>query len=152
MKFKKFVKSIGADGMLYTRKNGERWLCSDSIYMKVPEDIHTITAIDCAEIPPLVEDILSGSGMYTRPCELTKAIMPHPNGVIKDCVRIYSDRNNLDTTAISNDGYVLIERGDVVEMYVVSTKVSALVIKRPVPFCDEMETVGLIFNTVYEEE
>lgn len=46
MKFKKFVKSLGADGILYVRENGDRWLSSGSIFMKVPEDIRTVTACD----------------------------------------------------------------------------------------------------------
>jgi hypothetical protein len=46
MKFKKFVKSLGADGILYVRENGDRWLSSCSIFMKVPEDIRTVTACD----------------------------------------------------------------------------------------------------------
>lgn len=50
MKFKKFVKSLGADGILYVRENGERWLSSGSIFMKVPEDIRTVTACDSAEM------------------------------------------------------------------------------------------------------
>ena len=29
MKFQKFVKALGSDGIVYNRKNGERWLASD---------------------------------------------------------------------------------------------------------------------------
>lgn len=50
MKFKKFVKSLGADGILYVRENGDRWLSSGSIFMKVPEDIRTVTACDSASM------------------------------------------------------------------------------------------------------
>lgn len=50
MKFKKFVKSLGADGILYVRENGDRWLSSGSIFMKVPEDIPTVTACDSASM------------------------------------------------------------------------------------------------------
>lgn len=49
MKFKKFVKSLGADGILYVRENGDRWLSSGSIFMKVPEDIRTVTAVDLVD-------------------------------------------------------------------------------------------------------
>ena len=28
MKFQKFVKALGSDGIVYNRKNGERWLAS----------------------------------------------------------------------------------------------------------------------------
>lgn len=50
MKFKKFVKSLEADGILYVRENGDRWLSSGSIFMKVPEDIRTVIACDSASM------------------------------------------------------------------------------------------------------
>lgn len=113
MKFKKFVKSLGADGILYVRENGDRWLSSGSIFMKVPEDIRTVTACDSASMLSLslIENII-----------------------------------NYDTF-ICNDGYALIERGDIVEMFV-DEKISALVIKRPVDLVDE-EIVGVILRTEY---
>lgn len=69
------------------------------------------------------------------------------DGVIKDCVRIFATENGIDKTAICNDGYALIERGDIVEMFV-DEKISALVIKRPVDLVDE-EIVGVILRTEY---
>jgi hypothetical protein len=146
MKFKKFVKSLGADGVLYNRSNGERWLTSGSIFMKVPEDIRTVTACDSAEMPSLIEDIINYD-TFSQPCALVEAVMPAPDGVIKDCVRIFATENGIDKTAIANDGYALIERGDIVEMYV-TEKISALVIKRPVDLVDE-EIVGVILRTDY---
>ena len=146
MKFKKFVKSLGADGVLYVRNNGDRWLSSGSIFMKVPEDIRTVTACDSAEMLSLVENIINYDS-FTQPCMLVEAVMPGPDGVIKDCVRIFATENGIDKTAISNDGYALIERGDMVEMYV-DEKISAVVIKRPVDLVDE-EIVGVILRTEY---
>lgn len=146
MKFKKFVKSLGADGILYVRENGERWLSSGSIFMKVPEDIRTVTTCDSAEMLSLVENIINYD-FFTQPCMLVEAVMPVPDGVIKDCVRIFATENGIDKTAISNDGYALIERGDMVEMYV-DEKISAVVIKRPVDLVDE-EIVGVILRTEY---
>lgn len=146
MKFKKFVKSLGADGVLYNRSNGERWLTSGSIFMKVPEDIRTVTACDSAEMPSLIKDIINYD-TFSQPCALVEAVMPVPDGVIKDCVRIFATENGIDKTAIANDGYSLIERGDIVEMYV-TEKISALVIKRPVGLVDE-EIVGVILRTDY---
>ena len=122
MKFKKFVKSLGADGVLYVRNNGDRWLSSGSIFMKVPEDIRTVTACDSADMPSMIEDIINYD-TFSQPCELVEAIMPVADGVI------------------------LIERGDMVEMYV-TDKISALVIKRPVGLVDE-EVVGVILRTEY---
>lgn len=144
MKFKKFVKYLGADGVLFVRENGERWLCSGTVFMKVPEDIRTVTACDSGTMPSLIEDIINYDS-FTQPCELVEAVMPVPDGVIKDCVRIFATENRLDKTAITNDGYVLIERGDIVEMHT-GEEISALVIKRPTGLVDE-EVVGVILRT-----
>lgn len=84
---------------------------------------------------------------FSQPCELVEAVMPVADGVIKDCVRIFATENGIDKTAICNDGYALIERGDIVEMFV-DEKISALVIKRPVDLVDE-EIVGVILRTEY---
>lgn len=148
MKFKKFVKSLGADGILYVRENGDRWLSSGSIFMKVPEDIRTVTACDSASMLSLslIENIINYDS-FSQPCELVEAVMPVADGVIKDCVRIFATENGIDKTAICNDGYALIERGDIVEMFV-DEKISALVIKRPVDLVDE-EIVGVILRTEY---
>ena len=62
-------------------------------------------------------------------------------------MRIFATENGIDKTAIANDGDILIERGDMVEMYV-TDKISALVIKRPVDLVDE-EVVGVILRTEY---
>lgn len=146
MKFKKFVKSLGADGILYVRENGDRWLSSGSIFMKVPEDIRTVTTYDSASMLSLIENIINYD-TFSQPCELVEAVMPVADGVIKDCVRIFATENGIDKTAICNDGYALIERGDIVEMFV-DEKISALVIKRPVDLVDE-EIVGVILRTEY---
>lgn len=66
MKFKKFVKSLGADGILYVRENGDRWLSSGSIFMKVPEDIRTVTACDSASMLSLCRWCNQGLCAYFR--------------------------------------------------------------------------------------
>lgn len=133
MKFKKFVKSLGADGILYVRENGDRWLSSGSI-------------CDSASMLSLIENIINYD-TFSQPCKLVEAVMPVADGVIKDCVRIFATENDIDKTAICNDGYALIKRGDIVEMFV-DEKISALVIKRPVDLVDE-EIVGVILRTEY---
>ena len=44
MKFQKFVKSLGSDGVIYVRKNEERWLGFENVFMKIPDNIRSITA------------------------------------------------------------------------------------------------------------
>lgn len=91
MKFQKLVKSIGTEGIVYVRKNGERWLAANDVFMKIPEDIQSITAKAVAEMPDTIDSIINYD-CFSDPCELTKAIMPYANGVIKDCVRIYAKK------------------------------------------------------------
>lgn len=156
MKFQKFVKALGSDGIVFNRKNGERWLASDRVFMKIPEDIRSITASEITDMPDSVEGIINFDS-FTGPCELHKAVMPYADGVIKDCVRIYATEKALNTVAIDNSSYALIERKDIVEMFCKynsddeTSEGKALVIKRPSDFTSDEEVVGLIFPTDYEE-
>ena len=155
MKFQKFVKALGSDGIVFNRKNGERWLASDRVFMKIPEDIRSITASEITDMPDSVEGIINFDS-FTDPCELHKAVMPYADGVIKDCVRIYATENALNTVAIDNSSYALIERKDIVEMFCKynsgdeTSEGKALVIKRPSDFTSDEEVVGLIFPPDYE--
>ena len=159
MRFQKFVKSIGSEGIIYQRKNGERWLASDNVFMRIPEDIRSITASEIVNpMPEAIENIIDYES-FTDPCELYKAVMPCADGAIKDCVRIYATENALNKIAISNSAYALIERKDTVEMYVKynaedeTGEAKALIVKEQLfPLIeDEPETVGLIFPTECEE-
>lgn len=82
---------------------------------------------------------------------------PTPDGVIKDCVRIYATEGKQNKVAVDNSSYSLIERKDIVEMFVkynAEEEISegkALVVKRPKQFSSEEEVIGLIFPTDYEE-
>lgn len=100
MKFQKFVKSIGTEGIVYVRNNGERWLAAQDVFMKIPEDIQSITAKSVTEMPEAIESIIN-CDYFSDPCELVKAIMPCADGVIKDCVRIYATANNLCEISLS---------------------------------------------------
>lgn len=155
MKFQKFVKSLGSDGIVYIRKNGELWLASERVFMKIPEDIHSVTCADIADMPDFAENIINYDS-FTDPCDLHKAVMPYADGVIKDYVRIYATENAQNKVAIDNTSYALIERKDIVEMFVKynaeneTSEGKALVIKRPKNFSSDEEVVGLIFSTDYE--
>lgn len=154
MKFQKFVKSIGTDGIVYVRENGERWLAAKDVFMKIPDDIQSITAKAVTEMPEGIEAIINAD-LMTDPCSLFKAIMPCADGVIKDCVRIYATENNQCEIAISNSAYSLIERKDVVELYskfnsnTGCSDAKALFVKR-FPIGEDEETIGMIFPTDWE--
>ena len=156
MKFQKFVKSIGSDGIVYVRKNEERWLASGMVYVKIPDKIKSITARDILPMPEAVEKIINYDS-FTDPCVLHKAIMPEADGAIKDCIRVFATENAQNKVAISNPDYTLLERKDVIEMYVKvdaeteSSEGKALVIKEYVSALEDPATVGIIFPTEYEE-
>lgn len=59
MKFQKFVKSIGTEGIVYVRNNGERWLAAQDVFMKIPEDIQSITAKSVTEMSEAIESIIN---------------------------------------------------------------------------------------------
>jgi len=156
MKFQKFVKSIGSDGIVYVRKNEERWLASGMVYVKIPDKIKSITARDILPMPEAVEKIINYDS-FTDPCVLHKAIMPEADGAIKDCIRVFATENAQNKVAISNPDYTLLERKDVIEMYVKvdaeteSSEGKALVIKEYVSALEDPVTVGIIFPTEYED-
>ena len=155
MKFQKFVKSIGSEGIIYVRKNEERWLASGNVYMKIPEKIRSITASDILPMPEPVEKIINCES-FTDPCGLYKAVMPEADGAIKDCIRIYATENALNKVAISNPDYTLIEKKDCVEMYVKvngeeeTTEGLALVVKEFENPMEDPVTIGIIFPTDYD--
>ena len=156
MKFQKFVKSIGSDGIVYVRKNEERWLASGMVYVKIPDKIKSITTRDILPVPEAVEKIINYDS-FTDPCMLHKTIMPEADGAIKDCIRVFATENAQNKVAISNPDYTLLERKDVIEMYVKvdaeteSSEGKALVIKEYVSALEDPVTVGIIFPTEYEE-
>lgn len=156
MKFQKFVKSIGSDGIVYVRKNEERWLASGMVYVKIPDKIKSITTRDILPMPEAVEKIINYDS-FTDPCMLHKAIMPEADGAIKDCIRVFATENAQNKVAISNPDYTLLERKDVIEMYVKvdaeteSSEGKALVIKECVSALEDPVTVGIILPTEYED-
>ena len=156
MRFQKFVKSIGSDGIIYVRKNDERWLASGTVFMRIPDNIKSITAKEILPMPDYVESVINYD-RFTDPCELYKAVMPTPTGAIRDCIRIYATENSLNTMAICNNDYSLIEKEDQVEMYVridaanETTEGKALVIKEAESL-EEPITLGVILPTRYDEQ
>lgn len=148
MKFKKFMKSLDGDGVIQI--NGEdKYLASTSVVMKIPDNITGVLAELMTVMPiPIVDIINKADG--SDPCYLIKAVMPHGDSPIKECIRVFYTENGKVKLPISNDDYALIERGDVVEMIVEYDEDDeefapvALAIKRSYPGQPD-ELVGIIF-------
>lgn len=82
MKFQKFVKAIGSDGIVYNRKNGEHWLASKRVFMKIPEDIHSVTCADIADMPEFAENI-STTTVSPIPVNFMRLSCPTPMALLR---------------------------------------------------------------------
>lgn len=99
MKFEKFVKSLASSGVIYNQQIGDlpindRWLASPSVFMKIPVTVKSVTAAAIQEMPKAISKMIDQIG-HTEYAELAEAIMPFPDGGIKDCIRVLRPRTAL---------------------------------------------------------
>lgn len=156
MKFEKFVKSLASSGVIYSRgvdglPFNDRWLASPSVFMLIPPTVKSVTAAAIQEMPKAIDKMIDQIG-HTEYAELSEAIMPCPDGGIKDCIRVFKTKNGSISIKISNDDWSLIEKSDLCEILYAydldtdSTVAKALLVKRyPELPDDEDELVGIIF-------
>lgn len=149
MKFEKFVKSLGVNGVIHERKNGERWISGMWEMMKVPENVKGVMAKAIVSMPDTFEDYINYEHVSV-PCYLLKALMPYGDSGIKDCIRVFKTEDNQYECGIRNNDFALIEKSDVVEMYIGTNndtfeeEPKAILIKRLTIDIKEPELVGLI--------
>lgn len=155
MKFEKFVKSLGSTGTIYERKNSDRWLASPSVYMLIPPMIESVTATGIFPMPEAVDKMIDQLGHKTD-AVLAEAIMPFPDGSIKDCVRVYKTLNGTISCAVANDDWSLVEKSDmtfILHSFNIDTnrqEAKALLVKQyPLVPDDEDKLVGIIFPQNY---
>lgn len=151
MKFEKFVKSLASTGTIYERTNGDRWLASPSVFMLIPPNTKCITGVGIYPMPDNIEKIIDQIG-HTEEAVLVEAVMPIPNGGIKDCLRIFQTCDGSIRCVISNDDWSLIEKSDMTHIkfsYDLDANrnvAKALLVKvYPQVPDDEDELVGIIF-------
>lgn len=156
MKFEKFVKSLASSGVIYERGMGERWLASPSVYMLIPIGTRSVTSVAIQDMPKTIDNMINQIG-HTDYAELTEAIMPFPDGGIKDCVRVFTTKDKTMSIKISNDDWTLIEKSDFCEILYSynldtdQTEAKALLVKQyPTMPDDDDELVGIIFPINYE--
>lgn len=150
MKFKKFVKSLASTGMIY-RYGSQEWLASPTVYMAIPDGTRSVTATGVEKMPSAIASMIDQIG-NTQPATLTKAIMPYPDGAIKDCLRQFTTPGGEFSMLITNDDWSLIEKSDFCEILYAydmdedQMEVKALLVKRyPAMPDDDDELVGIIF-------
>lgn len=159
MKFEKFVKSLATSGVIYEQGIlKDRWLASPSVFMLIPVGVRSVTAAAIQPMPDAIEQMVEQIG-HTEYAELVKAVMPVPDGGIKDCVRIFATKDGSMKIPISNDDWSLIEKSDFCEILYTydieeeTTEVKALLVKRYPEFPDDDDQlVGIIFPCNYEEQ
>ena len=117
MKFKKFAKDQATCGLIYERKNGERWLASESVLMLISDGVQSVTGMDIQPMPEVFERMVHQVG-NTIEASLVEAIMPEADGGIKDCLRVYSTDNCSARLPIRNADWALIEKKDECEILV----------------------------------
>ena len=115
MKFSKFVKSLALDGGAIYEYMDKRWLASPSVLMLIPDGIRSVTGYSNEKMPDGIGRLISQVGC-TEYATLVKAIMPEPDGAIKDCVRIFATQDSTMTLPITNDDWSLIEKSDFCEI------------------------------------
>ncbi|WP_333657016.1 hypothetical protein [Tissierella praeacuta] len=149
MKFEKFVKSLGVNGVIHERKNGDRWISGFSASMKIPENVKGVMGKVIAEMPDVIEEYIKYE-LSAVPCELFRAYMPEADSAIKDCIRVFKTQDNQYECGIRNNDFALIEKSDVVEMYIgtnsdtFESEPKVLLIKRFTTDIKDPELVGLI--------
>lgn len=157
MKFNKFVKSLAPYGVIY-ECDGERWLGSSSALMLIPHAFQSVTCVSIQPMPEAIKKIIRQVDR-TQAATLSKALMPYPDGGIKDCVRVFSTADTTLSIPVSNDDWSLIEKSDFCEIlysYDIDTDktvAKALLIKNyPSNPDDDDELVGIILPTAYSEQ
>ena len=102
-----------------------------------------------AEMPDVIEEYIKYE-LSAVPCELFRAYMPEADSAIKDCIRVFKTQDNQYECGIRNNDFALIEKSDVVEMYIgtnsdtFESEPKVLLIKRFTTDIKDPELVGLI--------
>lgn len=153
MKFEKFVKQLGGNGVIHTRADGSRWLASCTAVMRIPEGVEGVIAEHITDMPQRIDTIIRKELTGTS-AELRRAVMPSGDSSIKDCIRVYYTQDGTVKLPISNDDWGLIDpRHDVVEILTEfdfetnKPKPTALLIKEYVGL-EETQLRGVIFPDV----
>lgn len=154
MKFEKFVKSLASSGVIHERSGDDRWLSSASVFMRIPLGTRSVTGVGVQPMPQAIDRMIDQIG-HIEPAHLTEAVMPYPDGKIKDCVRVYRTQDKAVSIPISNDDWSLIEKANLCEIlyaYDLDTdtyEAKALLVKSyPLMPDEEVELVGIILPVI----
>lgn len=107
MKFDNFVKYAGSNGTIFEATNGDKWLCYNSVAMKIPEDSNVCGKV--FEMPVYMNDLIYKYDDYDD-AELTAAHVPNAYSKPSELLRTFTGGDlSID---LYNKGFGFIERGD----------------------------------------
>ena len=99
--------------------------------MLIPTTVKSVTAAAIQDMPQAIDKMIDQIG-HTDYAVLSDAIMPYPDGGIKDCIRVYKTQAGDISIKISNDDWKLIERKDTCEiLYAYDIDTNSNVAKSP---------------------
>lgn len=152
MKFEKFVKTLGGNGVIYSY-GGKKYLASGNVMMVIPDDFRGVVAENIAEMPTTLAHYID-MAWKNEACALTRAELPTGNAGIKDAIRIFENASHLEIR-IDNASYTLLDKCDALDIFpefdseTRTDSAKALVVRKPRnDDNEETDIVGFIFPTV----
>lgn len=137
MRFDKFVKHVGIDGMILKAENGDKWLWYGNVGMKIPENKNVSGVIH--DMPEWLEDVIYNEDV--KACELKRAYVPFADSKPSELLREFANNLNM-SIAISNKTFGFIERSDktdICEFEVSDDKHTALLVADEFSYEDEFQ-------------
>ena len=110
MKFVKFLKSCGAYGRVYERRNGDKWLICEGVGMKIPTGVMSLLGVgEVSEKAGEIIETIIGSDTDDKVI-LSRATIS-ADGKASDIVWVFSTQL-ADEVGISNANFGLLEKSD----------------------------------------
>ena len=109
MKFEKFLKSCGAYGRVYERRNGDKWLICEGVGMKIPTGVMSLLGV--GEVSDSIKTIEAIIGSDTDDKVILSRATISADGKASDIVRVFSTQL-ADEVGISNANFGLLEKSD----------------------------------------
>lgn len=115
MKFEKFFKNVGTHGQVIERNNGDKWLVSGSVGMKIPDGVDNLLGSVKLEGDEIFYAILHAD-TSDDVLTLKRAVLNEADGKANDIVRVFETVLDIDLLSdevgICNKDYGLLEKHD----------------------------------------
>lgn len=111
MKFEKFLKGCGPYGQILERSNGDKWLVSGGVGMRVPDGVEIL--LGAGEVGDKTKKIIEAlvKADIDDKVKLTRATVS-ADGKASDIIRVFGDGLDIEV-GIYNADFGLLEKADV---------------------------------------